>query len=244
MSRSHARASWTAVALLLSATGTASAQRTALPTLGPVPALTVSVCSGAAVRRDPVVGTALAALDLPLSDARPILVQLEDSLEVLLPDHPDDVALHFHLAVVLGARTDLEEGRDKLDVVEELIPVLHHVLALDPSHPGAQYLLGRLNAAAMRLSWLARFVATRVLGASELSSASWEEAQRLLESAAEGNPCAADPTYELARLYVDRGEPELAIEQLERLARQGAADPHGRAVVERGMDLLASLRGR
>lgn len=243
MCPSHGRAAWTVAALVLSAVEHAGAQRTALPALGPVPTLDVAACSGATASRDPVLDLAFAARELPPAEARSALIALEDSLAALLPEHPDDVAPLFRVALVLGVRTEVEDGRDKLKVVQQLLPILRRVLELDPSHPGAQYLLGRLNAAVMRMSRVSRFLAINVLGGSELSSASWDEAQRLLESAAEGDPCAADPVYELARLHQDRGEPALAAAQLKRLFRRGARDAHGRVVLERGRDLLASLGG-
>jgi Flp pilus assembly protein TadD len=206
--------------------------------------LGIPTCSAARTSFDGVRETALAAQGLKPSSAQVLLQHLEDSLSALVRTRPDDVDLQFDLAVVLGARTDVEDGRDKLRTAQDLVEQLHRVLALDPSHPGAQYLLGRLNAAVMRMSSVSRFVATRFLGGSALSGVSWEEARRLLESAAEGDPCLVDAEYELARLYVDRGEPARAIEPLERMLQLRATDPHRRAVMDKGLALLESIGRR
>jgi hypothetical protein len=60
----------------------------------------------------------------------------------------------------------------------------------------------------MRLDRVTRFLATRLLGGGELRHASWDEARRLLESAERSEPCVPDHHFELARLYLERGEDE------------------------------------
>lgn len=221
-----------------------AAQRGAIRVPEVLPVLNVEACSGFTEDASGVVGMTLKALTGDRSQAKPILARLQDSLSALTPARPTDVDLQFELALVMGARTEVEGGRDKLRTAEDLFGQVEHVLEVDPSHPGAQYLLGRLNAAVMRMSPISRFVATRLLGASALSGASWAEARRLLESAAQGAPCSPDAQYELARLYYDRGDSTLALARLERLLLLRANDPHAREVMEKGKSLLEALESR
>ncbi|MCG6986749.1 MAG: tetratricopeptide repeat protein [Gemmatimonadetes bacterium] len=244
MIRSNGRTVWMLLSTLLVAPTTLSAQRGTIRVPEVRPVLNVDACSGFSENASGVLALTLQALTGDRSEARSILVRLQDSLSALTPARPTDVALQFDLALVMGARTEVEGGRDKLRTAEDLLGQVKHVLEVDPSHPGAQYLLGRLNAAVMRMSPISRFVATHLLGASALSGASWAEARRLLESAAEGAPCSPDAQYELARLYTDRGEPTLAMARLQRLLLLRANDPHAREVIEKGKSLLETLERR
>lgn len=244
MIRRCGRSVWMLMSTLLVLPTTLSAQRGTIRVPEVRRVLNVDACSGFTDGASGIVGAMLQALTKDQSEARPVLAELQDSLSVLAPTRPTDVDLQFELALVMGARTEVEHGRDKLRTAEDLLRQVRHVLQVDPSHPGAQYLLGRLNAAVMRMSPISRFVATRLLGASALSGASWGEARRLLESAAAGAPCSPDAQYELAALYVDRGEPTLAMVRLQRLLLLRANDPHAREVIEKGRSLLEALESR
>ncbi|MCH2469777.1 MAG: hypothetical protein MK486_07160 [Gemmatimonadetes bacterium] len=92
---------------------------------------------------------------------------------------------------MIGGRTEIEGGHTKIGLAKALHAQEGAVLSLQPDHPGAQHLLGRLHAAIMRMNRVRRFLATKVLGRGALASASWQEAQRLLEAAASGDPCIA-----------------------------------------------------
>lgn len=119
---------------------------------------------------------------------------------------PDDPEAAYRLTAVLGARTDLAEGREQLRLADELHREALRVLELDPRHPGAHHVLGRLSAAAMRLGGFERFLARHLLGASMLDEASWARARRHLEAAEAGDPCRPEHHYELGRLYLELGE--------------------------------------
>lgn len=149
--------------------------------------------------------------------AKSALAALQDSLAAEAMAHPDEVQTQYLLAAAMGSRADVEGGREKVRAAKAAHAQATRVLAMDPSHPGAQHLLGRLHAAVMRMDIVTRFLATRLIGGAVLSGASWEEAQRLLEAAAEGDPCVPDYHYELARVYAERGEPTRAIRQIEKL---------------------------
>jgi hypothetical protein len=149
-------------------------------------------------------------------EAKAVLDTMADSLTVEAAQRSDDLALQYELALVLGVRADLGGGREQVRAAEALDRQTEVVFALAPDHPGAQFLSGRLQGAVLRMNGLKRFIATRLFGGDRLGDASWEDARLRLEAAVEGDPCVPDHHYELARLYHDRDEPELAAQQLAR----------------------------
>lgn len=139
---------------------------------------------------------------------------LEDSLALEATERPTDLPTQYLYAAVLGARTEVEGGRKQVSKAIALHRQVGRVLALDPAHPGAHYIQGRLNAAVMRLGGLKRFIATKLLGGGALSSASWTKARRFLELAADGDPCVPEHHFELARVYAETGDRGLAVDEL------------------------------
>jgi len=127
---------------------------------------------------------------------------------------PDNADAQYGLAAVLGVRTDLAEGRVRLESAERLLDQVQRVLEIEPSHPGAHHIVGRLNAGVMRMSRLDRFLARTLLGGDVLDQASWSVAREHLETAESHDPCVPDHHYELARLYLDRDEPGLAYREI------------------------------
>lgn len=178
-----------------------------------------------------------------LSDeaARPLLAHLVDSLASEAEARPESVEAQYLLAVALGARADVEGGRTKIRVARALHDQLGVVFTLDPTHAGAQHLLGRLHAAVRRMDSVTRWLATRLLGGAELAGASWTDARALLESAVVGDPCIPDHHYELARLYVDLGEQTAARDRLESMLELPDDDPLYDHVFERARALRRSL---
>lgn len=166
---------------------------------------------------------------------------LEDSLRREVEHRPDDVSLRYLLAVSIGARADRQGGRAQIVGAKELHHQLTRILEMDPDHAGANHLMGRLHAAVLRLNPITRFLATRLLGAGELSGASWGEAERYLRAGVSGAPCVPDHHFELALLYAERGRPEEALEQLESLARLGSAHPRYEAVLAKAVPLVEDL---
>jgi hypothetical protein len=142
------------------------------------------------------------------------LERLRDSLRVETATVPPDVDRLHELAAVLGTLTEMQGASDKVRTAQELHDVTRRILELEPEHAGTHHIVGRLHAAVMRLSRIERFVATRVLGGSTLSAASWETARHHLEVAVMRDPCSPQHHYELARLYADTGDPGRAAEQL------------------------------
>jgi hypothetical protein len=185
------------------------------------------------------VGESLA--DADVDHARAGLVALHDSLATEVGARPDDVGSRYLLALVIGARTEVEGGRTKIRLAADLHEQLVRVLELERSHAGAQHLFGRLHAGVMRLGRVTRFLAVNLLGASALGAASWDEAQRLLEAAATAEPCSPDHHYELARLYQDRGRDELARRELEVVLALRTDAVRGEQVALKANALMAHL---
>ncbi|MGE0159773.1 MAG: hypothetical protein AB7T31_10210 [Gemmatimonadales bacterium] len=178
------------------------------------------------------------------ADEREFLRDLEglrDSLRVEAATDPPDVRRLYELAVVLGTLTELQGASAKVKTAQELDALVKRILEIEPGHAGAHHIIGRLHAAIMRLSRIERFVATRLLGGSALSGASWETARHHLEVAATRDPCSPQHRYELAKLYAERGDPARAAEELSeilRMPRTGRFEAH---VADLAEALLASL---
>ncbi len=215
--------------------------RAKLVVFQPTPTLAINTCS-AGRRADGAVWDAIfATVGMERSPAKALLSALQDSLRVEAVEHPADVELQYLLAAVIGVRTEFERGRSQIRAAKALHAQAQIVLSLDPDHPGALHLLGRLHTAVLRMGRIKRFLATKVLGGSELSGASWDDAQRLLEVAVVGDPCVADHHYELALLYVDRGEIAMARERLQALLRLDLPASRDEVVTERAAVLLQRL---
>jgi hypothetical protein len=183
----------------------------------------------------------LEARTLSRDEARPLLAHLVDSLSLEAAARPDAVRAQYLLAVALGAQAEVEGGRTRIRAARALHEQLAVVFELDPGHPGAQHLLGRLHAAVRRMDSVTRWVATRLLGGGALAQASWTEARAWLESAVVGDPCVPDHHYELARLYADLGQDEAARERLGRLLELPDTDPLYASVFERARALRGAL---
>lgn len=207
------------VALLNSAAGAPELGAQPAPPVraAPVEPLSLSgVCGNRALVADPVVdrvSTLLSAAAHP-EDADTLLRELEAQVRRSLASAPSSADVRYRLAAVLGARTDLAEGRGQLRLAEELHQAVRAVLEVDPNHPGAHHILGRLNAAAMRIGGFQRFLARHLFGGELADEASWERARLHLKQAEDGAPCVPDHHYELARLYAERGEPQRSLEEV------------------------------
>lgn len=211
--------------------------------LEPTATLTATRCLAGPPPHIPAWDAVAEALVLDRDAAKARLVDLEDSVSALAAARPDDVNVQFLLAAVLGARAELEGGRTKMRIAEKLLDRLSAVLALEPEHAGALDMMGRLHAAVMRMDWLTRVVATRILGGAELRSASWEEAERLLESAIAAEPCVGDHYYQLASVYADRGKRALALDRLNEFFELGPTADVDPRVYGLATTLKAELNG-
>jgi len=209
----------------------------------PLPRAGVRGCASAEVEDGSTWSAVYRARQTDEERAKTFLAALHDSLALEVEGSPADVGVQYLLAVVIGVRTDLEGGRTGIGLAKQMHRQVRIVLELDPSHPGAHHLLGRLHAAVLRLDGVSRFVATRLLGGSELRGASWDAARQGLEKAVVGAPCVPDHHYELARLYAEQGDRERAIERLRDAVELARPDGPFADVHSKGRLLLARLEG-
>jgi hypothetical protein len=209
--------------------------------LNPVPPVAVTRCGPARGAYAGIWASMLASASLAGEAAKTELRALEDSLSTLVAVGPDDIELQYTMAAVIGARAEIERGLGQIEAAKEAHARARTVLAMDPGHPGAQHILGRLNFEVLRMSRVKRFLATRVLGGGELAAANWGEARRMLEAGAVGDPCSPDHNYHLARLYAEVGDVHLARERLAVILRSTPSSARDSVVTARAVELLAGL---
>lgn len=154
---------------------------------------------------------------------------------------PDDADAHYLFAVALGQRLELSGTREKIGLGQRCREEAEWALSIDPNHPGAHHVLGRLHAATMRLGRVTRFVARRVLGAEALSGASWDRAESHFISAGEIEPSNPRHWMELGKLYIDTDRPVEAAIALRRAATSTPVSESERLVVERARSALGAL---
>jgi uncharacterized protein (TIRG00374 family) len=164
-----------------------------------------------------------------------------DTARALMLSAQSDGNTHYLYAVALGQRLELSSIREKIRLGEATRNEAETALALDPDHPGAHHVLGRLNAAAMRLSALTRFVARRILGASALEGASWERAEYHFGRAHALEPGNPRHSLELGVLYMDTDRPAEALAALRRAIAARPVHATDSVIVNRAIRLRASL---
>ena len=150
---------------------------------------------------------------------------VEDEMKQLLRDaealaregtigQENNVGRRFALAAVLGMRADREGGRTKVGAASAMHDELVEVLALDPDHAQARFMMGRLHAGVRRMNRVTRWLATNLLGGSTLKQATWELAEEHLSFAETQAPDVPDHHLQLARLYRDTDRLDLANREL------------------------------
>lgn len=129
---------------------------------------------------------------------------------------------HSWLAVALGRRA-MEEGvRTRVRLSEAVREEAMIALELDSLDPVAHHVLGQWHAEVRRLSGIERFLATKILGGDALERASREEARTHLERAVQLAPEGLIHRLELARVYRDLEEDDLALRQLQEVIERPA----------------------
>ena len=114
---------------------------------------------------------------------------------------------HFSLARAAGRRALSAGGvRERIRFSGVIRESALAALKINSTHAGAMHVLGMWNAEIMRLSGLSRTFARAFLGADAFNLASWDEAQRLLESAVQHEPGRIIHRLDLAGIYADRGD--------------------------------------
>lgn len=156
----------------------------------------------------------------------------------LAPRDPD--ALFFE-AAALGLRAVHLPIRDRIAAGSEVLEMADSILAIDPEHAGALHLHGQLNAAAMRLNPMVRFLVGRVLGADVLQDASWASAEDRLRRSVEAEPANPYFRLELAEMLRDAGQTDAARHQLHATLELPGDDPLTFHFQERARAILAEL---
>jgi uncharacterized protein (TIRG00374 family) len=159
----------------------------------------------------------------------------------LVADDPGDADAHYLLSVALGYDLEHQGLRTKLRMAGEVRREAERALEIDPHHPGAHHVLGRLNAAAMRLNRVARLIARKVLGASVLEGASWEQAEYHFREAWKYDPTSPRHAMELGALYIDTHRPEMARAVLEEAVRLRPTEASDSLAEARARVLLQGL---
>jgi tetratricopeptide (TPR) repeat protein len=120
----------------------------------------------------------------------------------------------FALANAIG-RTSLTLGKKaRVQRATEIRTDGLKAIELDPRNDGAFHLMGRWNAEIMRLSGFERFFAKSFLGGAVFSQASWDNAVAYMKRAIQLRPDFIYHHYDLALIYIDIKEWDLAREQL------------------------------
>ena len=148
------------------------------------------------------------------ADSLLVLTQAVDTAQLLVLSHPDDPESQYLFAVAVGQRLELSGTREKIQLGAITRSAAERALELDPEHAGAHHVLGRLNAATMRMGRVARFVARRLLGASALANVSWEAAEFHFAQALAIEPRNPRHSMELGILLADTGRREEAVSTL------------------------------
>lgn len=154
---------------------------------------------------------------------------------------PNDPELHFCLARSLG-RLALSVGiRDRVRFANEIYEEGMKALEQDPNHPGALHVLGAWNAEVMRLSGFERFFARNLLGGRVFGNASWEKAVSYMERAVEVDPERLVHKLDLARILIDRKQPDKARDLLQQVIDGTVRDYNDPLYKKEAQEALAKL---
>lgn len=148
--------------------------------------------------------------------ARDSLFRLAESYAArAVAANPEGADGYFALANAIG-RTSLTLGKkDRVRRAAEIRTAALKAIELNPRQDGAYHVMGRWNAEIMRLSGLSRFFAKTFLGGAIFSEASWANAVQYMQEAVEIRPEFIYHHYDLALIYVDTKQWDLARQQLE-----------------------------
>lgn len=133
--------------------------------------------------------------------------------EAAIAVKPHDADGHFALARALGRKALSLGTMDRIRYAKRIRLEALEALKYDSLHAGALHVLGSWNAEVMRVNGLERAFAKRFLGAEVFSTASWAEAQRLMEKAVKLDPDRLVHHLDLGAIYADRGNNAKAREQ-------------------------------
>lgn len=152
------------------------------------------------------------------AQSRALYQQAEELARRAIQVRPTGADGHFVLAAALGRTAQTLGARDRVRYAGEVRAHALDALKYDPRHAGALHVMGVWNAEVMRLSGITRFMAKNFLGGRVFDSANWNDAERYLEQAVQVEPQRITHRYDLAQVYLDRGDKAKAREQLDAIA--------------------------
>ena len=171
-----------------------------------------------------------------------LLAAGQQHAEAAVRARPGGADGHFSLARAAGRRALSAGMRERVRFSTIIRESALAALKIDSTHAGALHVLGMWNAEIMRLSGLPRTFARAFLGADALSLASWDEAQRLLESAVHQEPRRIIHRLDLAGIYTDRGDIARARELYLWIASAPVVDPNDDMYKRQAAERLKRLR--
>lgn len=155
------------------------------------------------------------------------------------PRSPDG---HHLLAAAHALRIATVGTREKIALGVSAHREARAALEADPDHPGAHHVIGRLHAEVMTMSWLERFVASRIGLGEVVDDASWASAERHLARARTGEPGSVRHLLHLARAHLAQDEDEEARPLLREAVSLPADDPVEAHHRSEARELLDGLR--
>lgn len=122
----------------------------------------------------------------------------------------------LYWAAAATGRDALRHGpRTSTRMIQRLWDLTHRVLELDPEHPGAHNILGKLNQEVMSLSTLERVIGRLLFRIDPLREASWDRALDHHFRAVRADPSVVLFRMDLGVTWAELGCPDHAREQLE-----------------------------
>lgn len=130
--------------------------------------------------------------------------------------------LHW-LGAAIGLQALNGGPRTRVSLAREIRAISELLVETDSLYAGGHHLLGQWHAEASRVTGFTRFLARRVLGASELEEASWEAAEQHLTAATRLAPDGLIHHLELGKVLVDLERFEEARESFRQVLERPAA---------------------
>ena len=187
----------------------------------------------------------LAEIAASRSALEALLAAGQQHAEAAVRARPADAEGHFSLARAAGRRALSAGGvRERIRFSRTIRESALAALKINSTHAGAMHVLAMWNAEIMRVSGLSRTFARAFLGADAFNLASWDEAQRLLESAVQLEPARIIHRLDLAGIYADRDDSARAREQYEWIASAPVVDPNDDLYKRQAGERLKRLRAR
>jgi tetratricopeptide (TPR) repeat protein len=152
-----------------------------------------------------------------------------------------DAEGHFALGRAVGRKALSVGVMDRIRFSKVVYAEATEALKADSLHAGALHVMGMWNAEILRVNGFARAFAKTFLGAQLFSKASWDDAQRLLETAVRVDPNRIVHKLDLAGIYADRDNKAKARELYESIAKAPVIEPNDDLYKQQAAERLRKL---